>query len=398
MLPSATEVRLVRNLHSGQRAIWAALLAARFAVLVAGRRWGKGELAAERIRQAALERPGDYAFVAPTYKQGKNIIWGKLRRRFPAAICARAPNETTLTIQAVNGSRIVVLGADKPDSLRGWDQGFRGAVLDEYDQFKPHAFEEVIRPMLADWRGWAMFTGTPAGFANLYELWKRGHDPAFPEWVAWRTFTSHENPWLDPDEIEEARRTSDPRLFRQEWEASFEAPAGRIYDDFSREANVRPCPFDAGLALYAGLDFNLDPMSCVLVQQHGPELWVVREVEQHHSHTQRLGQFLRQEYQGRSLEVWCDPSGNAGQHNIGTSDVRVLQSLGFVTRFRHVHRESDKFNAVRQFILNAAGQRRLFIDPSCKRLIERLEQLGPDDEDDHLTDALAYLIYGKFAR
>jgi hypothetical protein len=83
---------------------------------------------------------------------------------------------------------------------------------------------------------------------------------------------------------------------------------------------------------------------------------------------------------------------------MGTTDVEVLRGHGFQVHWRQVLRESDKYNSVRAQILSASGERRLFIDPSCRRLIDRLEQLAYDDDDDHLTDALGYLIFGVAPR
>ena len=364
---------------------------ARFEVAVAGRRSGKTLRAKRKLVRYALSMPGRYAACAPTRDQAKGLFWDDLKGLCKGLI--KASSETDLTLRLVNGSELAVVGLDKPQRIEG--RPWHGLLIDEFDDVKPDAWDANLRPALSDTLGFAWFIGVPEGFKNLYAFWKLGKDGE-PEWESFQWPSSDVVP---EGELESARRTMDPRLYRQEYEASFEAPAGRIYDDFSREANAgKRCELDPGLPVFVGLDFNLDPMSAVVVQQHGPELWVVREIEQRHSHTRRMGETLRDEYAGRELEIWCDPSGNAGQHNIGTSDVKILQGLGFNVRFRTVHRESDKFNSVRQFILNAAGQRRLFIDPSCKRLIERLEQLGPDDEDDHLTDALGYLLYGRFAR
>jgi phage terminase large subunit len=47
-----------------------------------------------------------------------------------------------------------------------------GVVLDEFADMKPEVWHEVVRPMLADRRGWATFIGTPKGkneFFRLYE-------------------------------------------------------------------------------------------------------------------------------------------------------------------------------------------------------------------------------------
>jgi phage terminase large subunit len=56
---------------------------------------------------------------------------------------------------------IRLYGADNPDALRG--PYLDGVVLDEFADMKPEVWHEVVRPMLADRRGWATFIGTPKG-------------------------------------------------------------------------------------------------------------------------------------------------------------------------------------------------------------------------------------------
>jgi hypothetical protein len=376
-------------LHEGQAEVFTGRK--RRTVLVAGRRWGKSELCAALLVYLAMQSAGRFAYIAPSYRMAKRIQWDKVLRWATMTGLDFEVNRSDLEVKFKHsGGRICLFGADNPDSLRG--MGLNFVVLDEYEMFKEGLWDAVIRPTLADTRGEAVFIGTPDGFGPLYELWKRAEEGA-EGWASYH-FRSIDNPLLDAEEIEEARRTTDPRLFRQEWEASFEAPSGRVYDDFSREHNVRPCPMEPGLPVLVGLDFNVDPMSLVVAQQHGRELWVVGELEQRNSHTLRVAEWLRERHP--AAEIWCDPAGNARQHNMGDSDVAVLKRYGFMPRFRTVTRESNKFNAVRAFVLNAAGERRLFIDPSCRRLIERMEQLAYEDADDHLTDALGYLIHGKY--
>ncbi|MFZ5426663.1 MAG: terminase large subunit domain-containing protein [Thermodesulfobacteriota bacterium] len=404
-------MRLSLPLHRGQREVIEAARSNRYVTLVAGRRWGKGEVAAARLVMGAATTEGHYAYIAPTYKMARRIEWMKTLR------WARLFSQQSGLKYAVNRSDLLVTfpatggmvghyGADNPDSLRGVDRGFAGVVLDEFDMFPreggdvlPYLWEAVIRPALADSRGWAQIQGTPDGFAGLYEAYKRGGQ--VPGWTSLH-FRSLDNPLLDKEEIEEARRTTDPRLFRQEWEASFETPAGRVYDTFDRAHNVRPCPFDPALQVYVGMDFNVDPMSAVLVQRHGREWWVFETVELRNSNTRALGDHLHRRlaelYKGPPVippRLWVDPSGVARQHALGQSDVIILRGLGFDVHWRTLRTESDKYNSVRAQVLNAAGERRLFIDPSCRRLVERMEQLGYDDEDDHLTDALGYLMYGE---
>jgi hypothetical protein len=61
---------------------------------------------------------------------------------------------------------IRLYGADNPDALRG--PYLDGVVLDEFADMKPEVWHEVVRPMLADRRGWATFIGTPKGKKRVF--------------------------------------------------------------------------------------------------------------------------------------------------------------------------------------------------------------------------------------
>jgi hypothetical protein len=82
-------------------------------------------------------------------------------RRYAEPLLRKPPNESELRVDLVNGSMIRLYGADNPDALRG--PYLDGVVLDEFADMKPEVWHEVVRPMLADRRGWATFIGTPKG-------------------------------------------------------------------------------------------------------------------------------------------------------------------------------------------------------------------------------------------
>jgi hypothetical protein len=94
---------------------------------------------------------------------------------------------------------------------------------------------------------------------------------------AWQ-FNSLDNPLLDPEEVEEARRTTDPRTFRQEWEASFEALKGRAYYAFDRKVHVGDVALEPSLPVCVSFDFNINPATAVICQARHGEVRVWREV------------------------------------------------------------------------------------------------------------------------
>jgi len=143
-----------------------------------------------------------------------------------------------LQIKLVNGATISLKGADRPETMRGVSLKF--LVLDEYADMKPDVFEQILRPALADQKGCAMFIGTPMGRNHFYDLYKYADLDDDPTYKAWH-FTSYDNPLLDPDEIDIAKRSMSSYAFRQEFMASFEARGSEMFkEDWVRFAEEPP--------------------------------------------------------------------------------------------------------------------------------------------------------------
>jgi hypothetical protein len=141
--------------------------AGRVRVLVAGRRFGKTYLALVELCQAAWS-PGRLAwYVAPTIKQAKRIAWNPLKE-MTRQYWRSKPNETVLRIDLTSGGSICLRGADNYDSLRG--AGLDFMILDEFASFERLVWPEVLRPMLADQQGCALFIGTPRGYDHFHDL------------------------------------------------------------------------------------------------------------------------------------------------------------------------------------------------------------------------------------
>lgn len=223
------------KLHTQQGRVFRAFLAAlaggllRYFVVACGRRWGKTILGCTCIVLAAGRKPGRYWYVAPTLKDARDIAWRALVEMVPRSWLKRAPNETRLEIELLNGSLISLKGADDPDSLRG--RGLRGVVVDEYADIKQNLWDEVLLPALLDKDGWCLFLGTPKGFDHFYDLHQQGESASFPEWAAWQ-FKTADAPHIKPEKLAAIRRQYEQRgqlrLFQQEFEASFDSNAGYI--------------------------------------------------------------------------------------------------------------------------------------------------------------------------
>jgi len=207
----------------------------RFKVVAAGRRCGKSRLAAWMLIINALQAERGHVFyVAPTQGQARDIMWGVLLELAHPIVSSSHVNN--MQIKLINGATISLKGADRPDTMRGVSLKF--LVMDEYADMKPQVWEEVLRPALADQKGGCLFIGTPKGRNHFYELYKYAELEDDETYKAWH-FTSYDNPLLDPEEINTAKKSMSSYAFRQEFMASFEALGSEIFKEdwveFSKE-------------------------------------------------------------------------------------------------------------------------------------------------------------------
>ena len=207
-----------------QRACFLGLQRKRFGVLVVHRRGGKTVMAVMRAIDAALKckrEQGRYAYIAPLFKQAKDVAWSYLKG-YALKVPGSRVNESECWVELPNmgrsTSRIRIYGADNPDSLRGIY--LDGAVLDEVADMKPDVWDQVVLPTLTDRQGWALFIGTPKGvnrFSDLYDQAGRDGD-----WFS-ALFDVYQTGALPDSEIDLARRSMPDNAFRQEYLCDFAA-------------------------------------------------------------------------------------------------------------------------------------------------------------------------------
>ena len=199
----------------------------RFQVIAAGRRTGKSRLAAWKlIIEGLAATKGSVFYVAPTQGQARDIMWDMLLELGNPVIASSHVNN--LQIKLVNGATIALKGADRPETMRGVSLKF--LVMDEYADMKPEVWEQILRPALADQKGSAMFIGTPMGRNHFYDLYTYA-SVSDDDTFAGYHFTSYDNPLLDPNEIEAAKKSMSTFSFRQEFMASFEAQGSELFKE-----------------------------------------------------------------------------------------------------------------------------------------------------------------------
>jgi len=250
----------------------------RFNVIVAHRRSGKTVLCINHLIRAALTNPQPnprYAFIAPTFKQGKSTAWDYIKN-YSRNIPYIKFNESELRCDFPNGSRITILGAENDQALRGIF--LDGCVFDETQNISPALFPEIIRPALADRKGWCIFIGTPKGQNYFYKLHKQA-ETENDWWTA--TYRASGTKVLDDKELAAAKAVMSKDLYEQEFECSFQAAItgsyyGKIIEELEGTNRITDVPYDENLKTETWWDLGLKDSTAIwFVQRLQSQLRII---------------------------------------------------------------------------------------------------------------------------
>jgi len=371
----------------------------RFRVVAAGRRFGKSFLSINELAKYARYPNSKCLYVAPTYRQAKQVIWDELKNRLYAVKWIKRVNESDLHIQLKNGSVIFIRSADNREALRGAKYNF--IVMDECADIHEETWHQILRPTLSDTQGHALFIGSPKGRNWFYDLYNQSGETG---WQSWQ-FTTLDGGNVEPAEIEAAKADLDERTFEQEYEAKFVSYSGVIYYSFT-EDNIQPQPshINVNTPLHIGMDFNIDPMSAVVcVTDRDDITWVIDEITIYSSNTNEMADEIKRRYGNRPVFVYPDATGlRRTTNSTGMSDHLILQHHGFkLITGKSNPPVAERISSVNARLCNNTGERKLFVTPKCKQLREGLIKMvykegtrQPDKSSghDHITDALGYYI------
>jgi hypothetical protein len=209
----------------------------RFKVVAAGRRCGKSRLSAVTLLIEGMNCPAGSAvmYIAPTIGAARVIIWDLLHELGRDLI--KSSHQNNLEIVLTNGRKILIRGADNPDSLRGVSLTY--CVIDEAAFVKAEVWEKIIRASLSDQKGRALFISTPAARNWFYDIFKLGTEESDEDWKAWH-FTTADNETIDPKEIAAAKRTLSTFVFKSEYQASFDNAGSDLFKEEYFKTGAEP--------------------------------------------------------------------------------------------------------------------------------------------------------------
>jgi len=375
---------------------------------------GKSQaLCQEAIRLSYLN-PGRTGLIgAPTYPMLRDATLASLTEVLNENDVPYELNKSEfILVMRDTGSRILLRSVDEFERLRGTNLAWFG--LDELTYTQEGAWlrlEGRLRdPKATVRRGFAVWT--PKGFDWVYRKFIQNPVAGYAAILA----KPYENRFLlgqVPDFYERLKGSYDDNFFRQEVLGDYlNQKGGLVYTAFSRETNVKRIGADPDRAICWAVDFNVDPMSSMVVQMKDDEIRVLDEIVLHRASTeQACEEFERRFGIPRSgIVVFGDAAGSAMQ-TTGFSDYQVIRNF-FGSRSAKVTYRVPKANppvrervaAMNARLRNAYGDVRLLVDPKCKELIADFEQVSykedsvqvdkdKDRRRTHLSDALGYLIW-----
>ncbi|MCD4658190.1 MAG: terminase large subunit, partial [Planctomycetes bacterium] len=298
------------------------------------------------------------------------------------------------------GSEICVRSAERPYTLLGEEVDW--LLLSEAAQMKTDVLDRYLRARLVSRKGKLIVPTTPAGKNWLYPLFLRGQNPAHSTWKSWQ-FATVENPYVDPAEIEEARRTIPEDVFAEQFLGEFVTKTGRVYPEFTRSIHVREFDIEkmgTNLRFFRSFDFGYTNPTAVIfaAMTRDDVLYVFDEYYQRQQTINEISRAIREKSDTKLYEFsTADPSAAreiADLRNAGISVSKATNNLCW------------GINNIRERLLYNDNQKpRLIIHPKCRNLIFEFEhykypeqtagatlQENPIKAHDHALDALRYLV------
>ncbi len=366
---------------------------AKFVWLCGGVGAGKSYSLAHYIINRMLTNPETVGLIcAATYSQLRDSILTELFRQLD--LLGLRYNYSTLTgfIELhANGCRVKTFSLENFEVLRGIEVGW--IAIDEGCLAKEEAYKVAIGRLRCR-KSKALecrIVSTPRGFDYLYDRFCGDKLQGNHEFIH---ATGYDNPYLPDGYLDSLKADYDPRMYRQEVLAEFVSSAeGNVYYAFDRREHVRRIDQDKSLAVWTGMDFNVNPMTAVLANVVNGTLYVFDEIWLPHSNTYAMKDRLKKEQAGQNVKIVPDATGSAKKTSSVKSDHEILRGAGFdVMRSRSNPPTEDRYNTVN----GRLKENRIVISDKCTKLIRDLERVTHEDNADYLThisDALGYLAW-----
>ena len=246
--------------------------ARRFNILACGRRFGKTVLLLDRLIPTLLAgRP--CAWFAPNEKLFDEAWRDAIRLLAPVI---RHKDQQKKRLELITGGVLEFWTLHNTDDP-GRSRKYAMIAIDEAAMAGrlERQWLEAIRPTLTDYRGGAWFASTPKGSNYFRTLFDRGRSND-PDWISHQLPTSL-NPYINPIELDTAKRELPSLIYQQEYLAEFVDMQGATI----RREWLRHAPAPAGMTVVMGVDLAIstktdaDYTAAVILGKHADNVHVI---------------------------------------------------------------------------------------------------------------------------
>ena len=205
--------------------------AAKYYTLVSSRQAGKTMLGMNLALYFAINNNSSkIAWISPTYMQVRKVM-EELHDAIAHTKITKKVNYSTYEIHLLNDSVIYFRSADNYDALRGYTFDFM--IADEAAYLKEQGWRSAIQPTVLVKGQKVILMSTPRGQDFFYEMYQLGQSSEHPNYESYR-MTYHGNPFVDMSEIEAAKKTLPPAIFKAEYEGEFVQGESMVFDNYTR--------------------------------------------------------------------------------------------------------------------------------------------------------------------
>lgn len=238
--------------HRGQaRAIETIFRPSKYITVRTPRQWGKTMLGINLLLYWAINDKGSkIMWIAPTYQQSTKVMKELISIIADSGII-KSKNLSDNEIHLKTGSSIYFRSAEKYDNLRGYTMDYM--IVDEAAYIRDEAWKSALKPIVLIKGKKVVFFSTPRGRNFFYELDRMGLDKDSANYESFKGHYS-DNPFVDPEEIESARKTLPAHIFKAEYEGEFVEGDTQVFNiQTANEFNKWPTP--AG-KVFCGVDLG----------------------------------------------------------------------------------------------------------------------------------------------
>jgi phage terminase large subunit len=260
------------------------------AIAIWPRRHGKDDLALHFTACAAHERVGTYWHLLPQQNQARKAIWDAIdphtsQRRidnaFPLAL-RESTREQDMMIRFKSGSTWQVIGSDNYDALVGTPP--IGVVFSEWALSNPQAWS-LIRPILLENNGWALFITTPRGRNHAHRMFEMAKSS--DSWFAERLVATDTGVFNAADLANEKAELINERgeedgeaIFQQEYMTSFSAGLpgayyAKLIDKLEAEGRIGFVPYNPAKQVHTAWDLGRNDATAIWFVQSNGSAWDV---------------------------------------------------------------------------------------------------------------------------